>query len=138
MLFFDRDLVSPLINLGWLAVALFAAWCIGRPYGLGPQAMIGASVALGSQSLVEFQAGEALNDITGSPSSSRPPRSWSTATRTGGWRRSASADGRAAAVDAARLAPRHRPSSRHGPGLAGLAAGSPPGSSSRSSRRWRP
>ena len=51
--------LSPLINLGWLAVALLAAWCIGRPYGLGPQALIGASIALGSQSLVEFQAGEA-------------------------------------------------------------------------------
>ena len=65
MLFFGRDLVSPLINLGWLAVALLAGWSIGRPYGLGPQALIGASIALGSQSLVEFQAGEALNDITG-------------------------------------------------------------------------
>ena len=65
ILFFDRDSVSPLLNLGWLSMALLAAWCIGRPYGLGPQALIGASVALGSQSLVEFQAGEALNDITG-------------------------------------------------------------------------
>jgi hypothetical protein len=65
ILFFDRDSVSPLLNLGLLSMALFAAWCIGRPYGLGPQALIGASVALGSQSLVEFQAGEALNDITG-------------------------------------------------------------------------
>jgi hypothetical protein len=65
ILFFDRDVVSPLVNLGWLAVALAAAWCVGRPYGLGPQALIGASLALGSQSLVEFQAGEALNDVTG-------------------------------------------------------------------------
>ncbi len=65
ILFFDRDSVSPLLNLGWLSMALLAAWCIGRPYGLGPQALVGASVALGSQSLVEFQAGEALNDITG-------------------------------------------------------------------------
>jgi hypothetical protein len=65
ILFFDRDSVSPLLNLGLLSMALLAAWCIGRPYGLGPQALIGASVALGSQSLVEFQAGEALNDITG-------------------------------------------------------------------------
>ena len=65
ILFFDRDIVSPLLNLGWLAVALLAAWCIGRPYGLGPQALIGGSIALGSQKLVEFQAGEALNDITG-------------------------------------------------------------------------
>ena len=65
ILFFDRDIVSPVLNLGWLAVALLAAYCIGRPYGLGPQALVGASIALGSQSLVEFQAGEALNDITG-------------------------------------------------------------------------
>ncbi len=65
MLFFDRDIVSTVINLGWLAVALLSAYCIGRPYGLGPQALIGSSIVLGSQSLVEFQAGEALNDITG-------------------------------------------------------------------------
>ena len=65
MLAFDRDIVSPLINLGWLAVALLSAYCIGRPYGLGPQALIGGAIALGAQILVEFQAGEALNDITG-------------------------------------------------------------------------
>ena len=65
ILFTGRDSVSPVLNLGWLTMAMLAAWCIGRPYGVGPQALIGASVALGSQSLVEFQAGEALNDITG-------------------------------------------------------------------------
>jgi hypothetical protein len=65
ILVFNRDILSPLINEGWLAVSLLAAWCIGRPYGLGPQATIGASIALGAQMLVEFQAGEALNDITG-------------------------------------------------------------------------
>ncbi|HEX3262331.1 MAG TPA: hypothetical protein VHR37_01610 [Solirubrobacterales bacterium] len=65
ILFFARDIVSPVMNLGWLALALVAAYCIGRPYGLGPQAMVGSAIGLGSQSLVEFQAGEALNDITG-------------------------------------------------------------------------
>jgi len=65
LLIFHRDILSPLINLGWLALGLAAAWSIGRPYGLGPQALIGGCVALGSQSLIEFQAGEALNDITG-------------------------------------------------------------------------
>ncbi|MGE5200229.1 MAG: hypothetical protein ACM3H9_11355 [Rhodospirillaceae bacterium] len=65
MLFFDRDIVSTVLNLGWLAMALLSAYCIGRPYGAGPQALIGSSIVLGSQSLVEFQAGEALNDITG-------------------------------------------------------------------------
>jgi hypothetical protein len=65
ILFFARDIVSPVMNLGWLAVGLLAAYCIGRPYGMGPQALVGGSIALGSQSLVEFQAGEALNDIVG-------------------------------------------------------------------------
>jgi hypothetical protein len=65
ILFFARDIVSPVMNLGWLALALLAGYCIGRPYGLAPHAMVGSAIGLGSQSLVEFQAGEALNDITG-------------------------------------------------------------------------
>jgi hypothetical protein len=65
ILTFGRDIVSPALNLGLLAVGLLASWCIGRPYGMAPQALIGGSVALGSQMLVEFQAGESLNDITG-------------------------------------------------------------------------
>jgi hypothetical protein len=65
MLFFNRDILSPFINDGWMAVSLLACYCIGRPYGVGPQAVIGGSIAFGAQMLVEFQAGEGLNDITG-------------------------------------------------------------------------
>jgi hypothetical protein len=65
ILAFDRDIVSPLLNLGFVALGLLAAWCVGRPYGLAPQAMLGGAIALGAQHLVEFQAGEALNDIGG-------------------------------------------------------------------------
>jgi hypothetical protein len=65
ILAFGRDILSPLINLGYLGMGLLACWCIGRPYGVAPQALVGGSVALGAQMLVEFQAGEALNDITG-------------------------------------------------------------------------
>jgi hypothetical protein len=65
LLAYGRDILSPLINLGWLALGLTAAYAIGRPYGVGPQALIGGAIALGAQNLVEFQAGEALNDITG-------------------------------------------------------------------------
>ena len=36
LLAFDRDILSPLINLGWLALGLTAAYAIGRPYGVGP------------------------------------------------------------------------------------------------------
>jgi hypothetical protein len=62
---FDRDIVSPALNLGFLALGLLAAWSIGRPYGLAPHALVGGSIALGAQMLVEFQAGQALNDIVG-------------------------------------------------------------------------
>jgi hypothetical protein len=65
LLAFDRDILSPLLNLGWLALGLTASYAIGRPYGLGPQSLIGGAIALGAQNLVEFQAGEALNDIVG-------------------------------------------------------------------------
>ncbi len=65
LLGYGRDILSPLLNLGFLAIGLLAAYCIGRPYGLGPQSLIGGSIALGAQMLVEFQAGEALNDIVG-------------------------------------------------------------------------
>jgi hypothetical protein len=65
ILAFGRDILSPLINLGWLALGLVSAYAIGRPYGVGPVSLLGGAIALGSQQLVEFQAGEALNDITG-------------------------------------------------------------------------
>ena len=65
LLTFERDFLSPLLNLGFLTLALLASYCIGRPYRLGPHALIGGSIALGAQMLIEFQAGEALNDIVG-------------------------------------------------------------------------
>jgi hypothetical protein len=65
LLGYGRDILSPLLNLGFLALGLLAAYCIGRPYGLGPQSLIGGAIALGAQMLIEFQAGEALNDIVG-------------------------------------------------------------------------
>ena len=65
LLAFGRDILSPLLNLGFLALGLLASYCIGRPYGVGPQSLIGGAIALGAQQLVEFQAGEALNDIVG-------------------------------------------------------------------------
>ena len=65
ILAFDRDILSPLLNLGWLTLGLTSAYAIGRPYGVGPTSLIGGAIALGAQNLVEFQAGEALNDIVG-------------------------------------------------------------------------
>lgn len=65
ILAFDRDTLSPLLNLAWLTLGLTSAYAIGRPYGLGPVSLVGGAIALGAQNLVEFQAGEALNDIVG-------------------------------------------------------------------------
>jgi hypothetical protein len=65
ILAFGRDFVSPFLNLGFLALGLTAGWAIGRPYGMGPQALLGAAVVLGAETMVDFQAGEALNDIVG-------------------------------------------------------------------------
>ncbi len=65
MVAMDTDFLSPLINLGWLAVALLAAWCIGRPYAVGTATLLGAAVVLDSEMFVGSQAGNAPNDIAG-------------------------------------------------------------------------
>lgn len=65
ILVLDRDFLSPVVNLGFLGLALLAGWSIGRPYGVAPQALTGAAVVLGAETMVDFQAGEALNDIAG-------------------------------------------------------------------------
>jgi hypothetical protein len=60
----SRDIVSPILNLGWLALALLAAWCVGRPFGVGPASLVGAAVVLGGGVFAD-QPGEARNDIVG-------------------------------------------------------------------------
>ena len=65
ILAFGRDFVSPFLNLGFLGLGLVAGWAIGRPYGLGPHSLLGAGVVLGAETMIDFQAGEALNDIVG-------------------------------------------------------------------------
>lgn len=64
MLAFDRDLLSPLLNLGWLLGCLLACWAIGRPYGVGPWSLALGAVALSVPALGD-QAGEARNDLVG-------------------------------------------------------------------------
>ncbi len=65
ILAFSRDFLSPLVNLGFLSLGLIAAWSIGRPFGLAPHALCGVAVVLGAETMTDFQAGEALNDIGG-------------------------------------------------------------------------
>jgi hypothetical protein len=64
MLAFSRDILSPLLNLGWFAGCLLAAWCIGRPYRVAPWSMALAAIALSVPALSD-QPGEARNDIVG-------------------------------------------------------------------------
>jgi hypothetical protein len=61
---FDRDLLSPLLNLGWLLGCLLACWAIGRAYGVGPWSLALGAIALSVPALGD-QAGEARNDIVG-------------------------------------------------------------------------
>ena len=64
MLAFDRDVLSPLLNLGWFIGCLVACWCIGRPYRVGPWSLALGAIALSVPALAD-QAGEARNDIVG-------------------------------------------------------------------------
>jgi hypothetical protein len=62
---FKTDWLSPLINLFWLSIALLAAWCIGRPYKVGPATLVAAALVLDSGVMIETQPGEGRNDIMG-------------------------------------------------------------------------
>jgi hypothetical protein len=64
MLAFSRDLMSPLLNLGWLIGCLLACWSIGRPFGVAPWSLGLGAIALSVPALAD-QAGEARNDIVG-------------------------------------------------------------------------
>ncbi len=64
MLAFGRDVLSPLINLGWFAGCLLALWCIGRRYRVELFTLVLGAVALSLPAFAD-QAGEARNDIAG-------------------------------------------------------------------------
>jgi hypothetical protein len=64
MLAFGRDILSPLLNLGWFVGCLLACWCIGRPYRVAPWSLGLGAVALSVPALAD-QAGEARNDLVG-------------------------------------------------------------------------
>lgn len=62
---FESDWLAPLQNLIWLPIALLAAWCIGRPYRVGPATLVAAAIVLDAGVMIETQPGEARNDIMG-------------------------------------------------------------------------
>lgn len=62
---FKSDWLSPLINLAWLAIALLAAWCMGRPYKVGAATLVAGAIVLDSGVMIQTQPGEGRNDIMG-------------------------------------------------------------------------
>jgi hypothetical protein len=64
MLAFGRDILSPLLNLGWFVGCLVACWCIGRPHRVQAWSLALGAVALSVPALAD-QAGEARNDVVG-------------------------------------------------------------------------
>lgn len=59
----SRDTLSPILNLAWLGLVLLAAYCVGRPRGLGWLTMTGGALACAVPMFVGSQAGSAANDI---------------------------------------------------------------------------
>jgi hypothetical protein len=62
---FKSDWLSPLINLVWLSIGLLAAWCVGRPYKVGPATMVAGALVFSAGVMIETQPGEGRNDIMG-------------------------------------------------------------------------
>jgi hypothetical protein len=60
---FERDLFSPLVNFAWLLIALLAAWCIGRPYGVAPLSLLAVALILDTGPIVPREAGTPANDM---------------------------------------------------------------------------
>jgi hypothetical protein len=59
------DFLSPLLNLAWLAIALLAAWCLGRRWQVEPLTLLAGSLVISLSVLSSTQPGEAFNDIAG-------------------------------------------------------------------------
>ncbi|HUF84503.1 MAG TPA: hypothetical protein VMQ81_07930 [Acidimicrobiia bacterium] len=60
---FGRDVVSPVVSLGWAALALLAAWCVGRRRDVAALSLLGAVVVLGLPMLAGTHPGQASNDV---------------------------------------------------------------------------
>src|ERR1700756_4140310 len=59
------DVLSPGINLIWLALTMLAAWCIGSVRGLGSTSMLAAALVMATPMMVGSNAGNAHNDVLG-------------------------------------------------------------------------
>lgn len=62
---FGTDWLSPLFNLIFLSIGLLAAWCVGRPYKVGPATLVAGAIVFSAGVMIETQPGEGRNDIMG-------------------------------------------------------------------------
>jgi hypothetical protein len=60
-----NDVLSPGINLIWLALTLLAAWCLGSVRGLGSTSMLAAALVMATPMMFDSNAGTADNDLLG-------------------------------------------------------------------------
>lgn len=63
LLAFGHDVLSPALNLGWAALALLAAWCIGHRAGVGAISVAAASLVLVLPTVAGVEPGQASNDL---------------------------------------------------------------------------
>jgi hypothetical protein len=63
MLPFGDDFLSPLVNIAWAGLALLAAWCLGRRYGVTALMLLATILLLGLPTLTGTQPGQAANDV---------------------------------------------------------------------------
>ena len=60
-----NDFLSPILNLGWMTLALLAGWAIGRRWNVQPLTLAVCALALALPVLSMTQPGEAFDDIVG-------------------------------------------------------------------------
>jgi hypothetical protein len=58
-----HDIVSTFLNVGWLALALLAGWCIGRPHKVAILTTAAVAVVVVTPVAVSNEAGSAQNDV---------------------------------------------------------------------------
>ncbi len=57
------DVLSPVLNLAWLALLLLATWCIGRDRGIAPLTCLAGAALAALPTLAATQPGDAKNDV---------------------------------------------------------------------------
>jgi hypothetical protein len=63
ILLMGNDVLSPAINLGWLSVLLLAAWCIGKPFGVGIPSLTAVAALMATPNIVATQPAGGYDDI---------------------------------------------------------------------------